>query len=436
VVATPAAAAVPPASSLEPDPRIQAILLEAEAFYAGQLAGSWVPAYLRKRGLTAEAIGEWRIGYAPSGWTTLLTYLRGRGHHDSEIQAAGLARPSSRRTLIDHFRDRVMLPVHDERGNLAGFIGRGRPGSRPDVPKYLNTPETNSYKKGNVLFGLNQARDRLARGATPVIAEGPFDAIAITLAGQGRYAGLAPCGTALTGTQAEALSRAADLRQVGILVAFDDDAAGRKASVRAYHVLRTISDRLQTVTLSGKDPAEILESEGPAALRAVLQGHAKPLSAMVIDAHLAPWERRLRDTEGPLLAMRSLAAVIADLLPAETAREIRRIIGNQELATLDVHMQSVANPALPQIARALPADAAFQIAQTAERLGFTDYSDVLAEVANAITRKTAIPDGNSPATASALVGHGFPHSPLVAPVDAKRLAARTNRSKSQSEPKR
>jgi DNA primase len=111
-------------------------------------------------------MGEWRIGYAPRGWTTLITYLRGRGHHDVEIQAAGLARPSSRGTLIDHFRDRVMLPVHDEQGNLAGFIGRARPGSGPDVPKYLNTPETGSYKKGNLLFGLHQARERLARRNT------------------------------------------------------------------------------------------------------------------------------------------------------------------------------------------------------------------------------------------------------------------------------
>jgi DNA primase len=238
----------------EPDPRIRAILLDAEAFYVSQLAGSWTPAYLRQRGLTAEAIGEWRIGYAPRGWITLITHLRGLGHHDDAIQAAGLARISSRGTLIDHFRDRVMLPVHDEHGNLAGFTGRARPGSGPNVPKYLNTPETCTYKKGNLLFGLYQARDRLVRGAIPVIAEGPFDAIAITLADQDRYAGLAPCGTALTSSQAETLSRTADLRQTGILVAFDDDPAGRKAAVRVYRVLRAISDRLQAVTLSGKDP--------------------------------------------------------------------------------------------------------------------------------------------------------------------------------------
>jgi hypothetical protein len=156
----------------------------------------------------------------------------------------------------------------------------------------------------------------------------------------------------------------------------------------------------------------------------------------VIDAHLAPWERRLRDTEGPLLAMRSLAAVIAGFLPAETAEEIRHITGNQELATFDEHMQPAANPALPQIASALPADAAFQITRTAERLGFTDYSDVLAEVANIVIRKTAIPDGNSPNTAPALLGGSFPQSPLVPHVNAEFAAARKNRSKSASKPKR
>jgi DNA primase catalytic core, N-terminal domain len=134
---------------------------------------------------------EWHIGYAPGGWTALTSYLRGRGHHDDTIQAAGLARISSRGTLIDHFRDRVMLPVHDENGALAGFIGRARPGTGPDIPKYLNGPATSTYHKGDLLFGLHQARARLARGATPVIAEGPFDAIAVTLADPRHYAGLA-----------------------------------------------------------------------------------------------------------------------------------------------------------------------------------------------------------------------------------------------------
>jgi DNA primase len=150
------------ASSPARDPRIKGVLLDAEQFYAGQLACSWAPAYLRQRGVTAAAMGEWHIGYAPGGWTALTSYLRGRGHHDDAIQAAGLARISSGGTLIDHFRDRVMLPVRDEQGTLAGFIGRARPGAGPAIPKYLNGPATSTYQKGDLLFGLHHARGHLA----------------------------------------------------------------------------------------------------------------------------------------------------------------------------------------------------------------------------------------------------------------------------------
>ena len=180
-------------------------------FYDGQLARSWVPAYLAERGISDVVTRQWHIGYAPGGWATLTGHLRALGHDDDAIQAAGVARISSRGTLIDHFRDRVMLPVHDEHGNIAGFLGRARPGTAPEVPKYLNSPETSSYQKGSLLFGLHQARDLLARGATPVIVEGPFDAIAVTMADPGRHAGLAPCGTALTSKQAALLAQAADL---------------------------------------------------------------------------------------------------------------------------------------------------------------------------------------------------------------------------------
>jgi DNA primase len=412
------------AASPERDPRIEGVLLDAEHFYTGQLAGSWAPAYLRQRGITAAAMGEWHIGYAPGGWTTVTSYLRGRGHRDDAIQAAGLARMSSRGTLIDHFRDRVMLPVHGEQGTLAGFIGRARPGTGPDIPKYLNGPATSTYQKGDLLFGLHHARGHLARGATPVIVEGPFDAIAVTLADPHHYAGLAPCGTALTSRQAAALSRAANLRHTGILVAFDNDTAGCKAAVRAYGILRPISDRLQSVTLSGKDPAGILETDGAAALQAILQDRVRPLSAVVIDAHLEPWDRRLRDPEGPLLAMRSTAALIAGLLPPQTAEAIRQITRDKELLTLDEDMRPVANPELPEIARTLPADTIYQIMQTAERLGFTDDSDVLAEVANAVTRNTAHPKGVPHDPAPQLAGKSFPHPPPTTPVSTGLTAVR------------
>jgi DNA primase len=402
-----------PPSAPEPDPRVSAVLGDAMQFYDGQVSQSWVPAYLADRGISDAAMRQWRIGYAPSGWATLTGHLRALGHDDDAIQAAGLARISSRGTLIDHFRDRAMLPVLDEYGNIAGFLGRARPGAGPEVPKYLNSPETSSYQKGSLLFGLHQARDLLARGATPVIVEGPFDAIAVTMADPGDHAGLAPCGTALTSNQAAILAQAADLGSTGILVAFDDDQAGRKAAVRAYDILRTVCSRLQSAVLSGKDPAEILQTEGPEALRTILRNQAQPLSAVVIDAHLAPWERRLHDPEGPLLAMRSTAAVIAGLLPAGTAEAIRQITGSRELATVDEQMRPVANPELPEIARVLPADAAYQTMRVAERLGFTDYSDVLAEVANAVTRDAARPGSRAARRAPQLAASSFPNPPTT-----------------------
>ena len=243
--------------------------------------------------------------------------------------------------------------------------------------------------------------------------EGPFDAIAVTVADPGHHVGLAPCGTALTSKQAAILRRSADLDSTGVLVAFDDDQAGRKAAVRAHDVLRTVSGRLQSAVLSGKDPAEILQTEGPAALRTVLRDQVQPLSSVVIDAHLAPWERRLQDPEGPLLAMRSTATVIASLLPAGRAEAIRQITGNRELATIDEQMRPVANPELPEIARVLPADVAYQTMRVAERLGFTDYSDVLAEVANAVTRDAARPGNRTADGAPQLAASSFPHPPAT-----------------------
>jgi DNA primase len=254
--------------------------------------------------------------------------------------------------------------------------------------------------------------------------EGPFDAIAVTMADPGRHAGLAPCGTALTSKQAAILAQAADLGSAGVLVAFDDDQAGSKAAVRAYDILRTVSSRLQSAVLSGKDPAEILQTQGPAALRTILRDQAQPLSAVVIDAHLAPWERRLQDPEGPLLAMRSTAAVIAGLLPTGSAEAIRQITGNRELVTVDEQMRPVANPEIPEIARVLPADAAYQTMRVAERLGFTDCSDVLAEVANAVTSNAARPGSRAARRAPQLAASSFPHPPATSRHDDEHVAPR------------
>ena len=269
------------------------------------------------------------------------------------------------------------------------------PRRRARTPKYLNTPQTATYKKSHLLFGLYQARPDLAQWghcpesgfrAIPVIVEGAFDAIAVSIADPGRHAGLAPCGTALTSQQAAQLSQAADLPRTGILVAFDSDTAGRKAAIRAHGILRPLTGRLQSAALDGKDPAEILQRDGPAALRIILREHRQPLSALLIDASIEQWGRRLDDTSGPLLAMRSAASLIASLLPDDTASQIRDITAGRELQTTDDLLRPVDNPEIPQIARILPADTATRSAG-AGKLASTHR--VLTEVANATTRNTA-----------------------------------------------
>ena len=294
----------------------------------------------------------------PAGWTALTGHLRGLGHHDDAIQAAGLASRSSRGTLIDRFRDRIMLPVHDAAGMLAGFTGRAHPDAGPDTPKYLNSPQTATYKKSHLLFGLYQARPDLARGAIPVIVEGPSTpspSASPTPAVTPGWHPAAPHSPASrppssarppTCPAPESSSRSTPTPQ---------DA--KPPSAPTASSARSPANSSQPL-LDGKDPAEILQRDGPAALRIILREHRQPLSALLIDASIEQWGRRLDDTDGPLLAMRSTASLIASLLPDDTASQICDITAGRELQTTDDLLRPVDNPEIPQIARILPADTA------------------------------------------------------------------------------
>ncbi|HEV2377455.1 MAG TPA: toprim domain-containing protein [Streptosporangiaceae bacterium] len=384
----PGAAVVPAGieTSRRADPiMVLRVLTDAETFYLGHLSDSWAPAYLADRGLERHVIKQWRVGYAPGAWTALTGHLRRLGYDDALIQAAGLARFSSRGTLIDHFRDRIMLGVRDERGMIVGFIGRACPDAGSAVPKYLNSPETSTYHKGNLLFGLAEARDQFAQGAIPVIVEGPFDAIAVTTADRHRYAGLAPCGTALTSRQLDALASVTDLAQAGVLMALDGDRAGHDGIVRAYELLIPYTGKTMAAILpTGRDPADILRTSGPTALRTVLD-RSEPLAQAVIDVHLDRWESRIDHADGRLVAMRSAAELIARTLPPGTADEVRQLTGGRRLEILDENLHHVSHAELSVIARVLPPNAACQIVRVADRTGCASY-EVTAEVTNAVLR--------------------------------------------------
>jgi DNA primase len=323
------------AGPLRRDRALLAAHAGAWSFYRAQLQGSWVPDYLAGRKITAALQQQWGIGYAPARWTALTSSLRAAGYPDAVIEAAGLAVRSRRGTLIDLFRDRVMFPVHDESGGVVAFVGRVPPAAEgPDIPRYLNSPATVIYRKGEVLFGLHQARDRLTEGARAVVCEGVFDAVAVSAASR-RLAGLAALGTAFTPQHAAALAGVTAPARPRVLVAFDPDRGGRQAALAAYWALIAVTTDVEAAVLpEGSDPARLLETAGPAALARVLTQASQPLADLVTDdrvgqlARLATsWDGydRLATVEGTYVVLREAARLIAAMPPAHIARQAARL---------------------------------------------------------------------------------------------------------------
>ena len=163
--------------------------------YCSMFDKSWAPGYLRERLGTDLADDErFRVGYAPPGPTSLIQYLTARGASIAELVDAGLARETERGRLVDAFRDRLVFPIYSG-GDLVGFICRRNPTKDDHAfagPKYLNTRGTVVFHKGEELFGLTEGSADLDAGATPVLVEGPMDAIAVTLVSGGMHVGMAP----------------------------------------------------------------------------------------------------------------------------------------------------------------------------------------------------------------------------------------------------
>lgn len=250
-----------PVDAAENTPRTRLIQLNnaAAEWWASQYRGSAAAGYIAGRlgNDLADDTGV-IVGYAPAGWTSLVDHLRETGASDAELVDAGLAKWSRRGSLIDVMRDRVVFGIRDARGDLVGFTGRAAPGDT-EAPKWLNTPATPVFTKGELLFGLAENRARLAAGATPVRVEGVLDALAVTLASGGQAVGLAPLGTALTAAQADVLVRTGTSEVV--LHATDTDSAGRAAAAKDYWLLASRGADVRSLVLTDgqqtfHDPAE------------------------------------------------------------------------------------------------------------------------------------------------------------------------------------
>ena len=234
-------------------------------YFRSHLSGAALD-YLRGRGLTDETIAAFELGYAPEGWDGLLKLARTRGLSERQLLEAGLLieNPENGR-VYDRFRGRVMFPIRDHLGRLVGFGGRVLDDSKP---KYLNTPETDAFKKGELLYGLDKARLGLSGGAELVVVEGYMDVIAMHQ--HGFTGAVASLGTALTAEHATLLER---LGAQSIVLMFDQDGAGLKATLAGLD--QTIGARFRvraTSVPSGKDPADALLAGDDAGIRQALSG--------------------------------------------------------------------------------------------------------------------------------------------------------------------
>ncbi len=246
--------------------RLQALLGRAATYYARYLweAKEAVSArdYLQSRGLRDQTLKEFRVGYAPSAWDRILTASRRAGFSDEELLTVGLVQRSQNRPgqVYDRFRERIMFPSTDARGNVIGFGARAmRDNQRP---KYLNTAEGELYQKRRVLFGLDRARAAAARIDSVILVEGYTDVLALHQAGLSNAVGI--MGTALTDQQIEELQRIAGT----LVLCLDADRAGQDAMLRAAQLTDRRKLELRVVALpDGTDPAELIERAGADALR-------------------------------------------------------------------------------------------------------------------------------------------------------------------------
>ncbi len=223
--------------------------------------------YAAKRGLSREIITTYGIGFAKESWSDLTTFLNENGYKNDEIVAAGLAVRNEKGHVYDKFRNRLMFPIIDVRGNVIAFGGRAL---GDDPAKYMNSPETPVFHKGDHVFGLNVAKAYGAKDGL-ILVEGYMDAVSLHVHGfPNAVAGL---GTALTDGQAALLKRYAPF----VYVCYDSDDAGQKAADKAIDILAAAGVKIKVLSYSGaKDPDELLKTKGVETFKQLL---AKALSA-------------------------------------------------------------------------------------------------------------------------------------------------------------
>ncbi len=234
---------------------IYAVMKEAASFFAESLkTAEKVKNYLENRGVTPETIAKWEIGYARDGWRNLYDHLTVKGFSPLLMRRAGLLKETSGKQY-DTFRDRIIFPIKDTDGRVVAFSGR-QFGENDKAPKYLNSPETEVFKKSKTLYGWDIARNAIRKLDYAVLVEGQFD---LVLAHQiGTPNTVASSGTALTLEHLKLIKRLTDR----IILSYDGDKAGEVAALRATELALSIGMEVKIASINdGDDPASLIKND-------------------------------------------------------------------------------------------------------------------------------------------------------------------------------
>jgi DNA primase len=330
-------------AAVEEGDHLRNLLEEAVVFYRHQLLntppGKAAQAYLHQRGVKDETIESFGLGYAPHSWDAALRYFKSKGYSEKILLDAGLLtergaeQGGERASVYDRFRNRLMFPIRDERGRMAGFGARIL--DPEDIPKFLNSPQTPIFDKSHLLYGLDAARKAIRAMDQAVIVEGYLDVIALHQAGFANT--VSPMGTALTERQLYLLKRYTRR----IVLALDPDAAGSHATLRGLQIARQALDheqelifdargllsfesRLQadirvTTLPEGMDPDDVVNRD-PDEWRRILED-AKPIVQHVIETLAAQ-----QDVDDPKVKREIAGQVLPliDDLPSPIERDTYR----------------------------------------------------------------------------------------------------------------
>ena len=319
--------------------RMLALNRDAARFFYEQLqtpAGRRARDYMAQRRIGAVTARNFGLGFAPDSWDSLRKAMKAKGYTDFEMADAGLLRKRENSGFYDTFRDRLMFPVIDVRGNVIGFSGRILGDGEP---KYMNSPETLVFNKSRNLFALNLAKK--SKCGYIILSEGNIDVVSLHQAGFD--SAVASLGTSLTPEQARLLSRYTN----EVIIAYDSDGAGVKAAQRAIGILEKLDMKVKVLRMTGaKDPDEFIQRRGADAFRVLLESSEDQVDYrlrsvtekydLTADEQKVVFLREATDLvarlpnemERQVYAMRvaNMAGVSAEAVSGEVARRRKRIL--------------------------------------------------------------------------------------------------------------